>query len=49
VNIVDGPMRGLLARAVIVIELDGTIGYSQLVPEIVEEPDYEAVFEYLQS
>ena len=49
VKIVDGPMRGLLARAVIVIESDGKIGYSQLVPEIVEEPDYEAVFEYLQS
>jgi thioredoxin-dependent peroxiredoxin len=49
VEIVDGPMRGLLARAVLVIETDGTVGYSQLVPEIVEEPDYEAVLSHLDS
>jgi thiol peroxidase len=48
VQITDGPMRGLLARAVIVIEADSKIGYTQLVPEIVNEPDYEAVMEYLK-
>ena len=49
VKIADGPMQGLLARAVIVIETDGKVGYTQLVPEIVEEPDYEAVLKHLQS
>ena len=33
---------GLLARAVVVISPEGQIVYTQLVPEITEEPDYEA-------
>lgn len=49
VEISDGPMKGLLARAVVVLEPDGTVGYNQLVPEIVEEPDYESVLRYLNS
>ncbi len=49
VRIMDGPMRGLLARAVIVIEADGLISYTQLVPEVTEEPDYDSVMEYLQK
>lgn len=48
VEITDGPMRGLLARAVIVIEPDGKIGYSELVDDIVHEPNYESVLEYLR-
>ena len=38
----DGPLCGLLARAVVVINPEGKIIYTQLVPEIVEEPNYEA-------
>ncbi|MBK0331070.1 thiol peroxidase [Brachybacterium sp. MASK1Z-5] len=38
----DGPLQGLLARAVVVIDADGTVLHSQLVPEISEEPDYDA-------
>ena len=38
----DGPLCGLLARAVVIINPEGKIIYTQLVPEIVEEPDYEA-------
>ncbi|PWH05102.1 thiol peroxidase [Brachybacterium endophyticum] len=38
----DGPLQGLLARAVVVLDADGTVIHSQLVPEISEEPDYEA-------
>lgn len=38
----DGPMKGLLARAVIALDEDGKVIYTQLVPEITEEPDYEA-------
>lgn len=41
VLITDGPMKGLLARAVIVIDTEGKVIYSELVPEITQEPDYE--------
>jgi thiol peroxidase len=42
VSIVDGPLVGLLARAVVVIGKEGKVKYTQLVPEIAEEPDYAA-------
>ena len=42
VTITDGPMAGLLARAVVVIDADGTVTYTELVPEIASEPDYDA-------
>ena len=35
----------LLARAVFVVAPDGTLAYSEIVPEITEEPDYNAVLE----
>ncbi len=38
----DGPLRGLLARSVVVLDADGTVVYTQLVPEIGQEPDYDA-------
>ncbi len=41
VRIVDGPMAGLLARAIVVIDGQGKIVHTELVPEIVQEPDYE--------
>ncbi len=34
---------GLLARSVFIVDKDGTLAYSQLVPEIAQEPDYEEV------
>ena len=39
---ISGPLEGLLARAVIVVDEKGTVVHSQLVPEITTEPDYEA-------
>jgi len=42
VTITDGPMAGLLARAVVVIDGDGNIVHTELVPEIAQEPDYDA-------
>ncbi len=42
VGIVDGPMAGLLARAVVVVGADGKVAYTELVPEIAQEPDYDA-------
>jgi len=41
-TLVDGPMRGLLSRAVIVADRDLTILYSEQVPSINSEPDYDA-------
>lgn len=41
VTITDGPMAGLLARAVVVVGADGNVSYTELVPEIGQEPDYE--------
>ena len=38
----EGPLKGLLARAVVVVDADGTVLYEQLVPEITTEPDYDA-------
>jgi thiol peroxidase len=42
VTITDGPMAGLLARAVVVIGADGNVTYEELVPEIATEPNYDA-------
>jgi thiol peroxidase len=42
VGIVDGPLAGLMARAVVVLDAAGTVVHTQLVPEIGEEPDYAA-------
>lgn len=42
ITITDGPMAGLLGRAVVVVGTDGNVTYSELVPEIAEEPNYDA-------
>ncbi|WP_284234149.1 thiol peroxidase [Mycobacterium antarcticum] len=42
IAIADGPFAGLLGRAVVVIGADGNVTYSELVPEIGQEPDYDA-------
>ena len=48
VRIIDGPLAGLLARAVVIIDENGVVRHSQLVPEIKEEPDYEAALQVLR-
>ncbi len=42
VELADGPMRGLLSRAVVVVGPDGTVRHAEQVPEIAQEPDYDA-------
>ncbi|GIV37079.1 MAG: putative thiol peroxidase [Cyclobacteriaceae bacterium] len=42
VEMVDGPLAGLLARAVVVIDETGVVKYTELVPAIGQEPAYEA-------
>ena len=49
VTIADGPMAGLLARAVVVIDADGNVAYTELVPEIAHEPDYDAALAALSG
>ncbi|MEA4975926.1 MAG: thiol peroxidase [Paludibacter sp.] len=40
----DGPLAGLLARSVVAIDENGKVSYTELVPEIVQEPVYEVKF-----
>jgi thiol peroxidase len=41
----EGPLQGILARAVYVIDANGTVRYAELVPEIGQEPNYEPVLQ----
>ena len=41
--IVDGPLRGLLTRGIVVVDPDGKVIYTELVGEITNEPNYQAV------
>lgn len=47
-TIMDGPLTSLLARAVVVINPKGEITYTEIVPEITQEPNYEAAKQALQ-
>jgi thiol peroxidase len=42
VLIADSPLAGVTARAVVVLDADNKVGYTELVPEIVQEPDYDS-------
>ena len=48
VDITDGPLKGLTARAVVVLDENNQVKYSQLVPEIKNEPDYDAALAALK-
>lgn len=41
-TITSGPLAGVLARAVVVINPEGKVKYTEQVPEITQEPDYQA-------
>lgn len=41
VEIVDGAFKGLNARAIVVVDEDGKVTYTELVPEVGQEPNYE--------
>ncbi|MEA1786309.1 thiol peroxidase [Arenibacter sp. GZD96] len=45
----DGPLEGLHSRAVVVLDANGTVVYSEQVPEIVDEPNYKAALEALMN
>ena len=47
VTIASGPLKGLLSRAIVIIDADGIVRYTERVAEIVEEPDYGAAMKVL--
>lgn len=49
VKIADGPLKGLCARAVFLLDNDNKIIYQELVPEITQEPDYQALIKSLNG
>lgn len=46
-TIKTGPLAGLLARAVVIVDSDGRVVYTELVPEIAQEPDYRRALDAL--
>lgn len=46
---IDGPMAGLTARAVLVLDTHDVVVYRDLVPEIRQEPDYDAALTALEE
>lgn len=48
VRIVDGPLAGLLSRAVLVLNAENRVVYGEQVPEIAQEPDYAAAMEAVE-
>lgn len=49
VTLADGPLVGLLTRAVVVVCPEGKVRYVQLVDEITTEPDYDAAIEAVKT
>jgi len=47
VRIIDGPLAGLFSRAVVIIDEKGKVIYTEQVPEIAQEPNYEAALKVL--
>lgn len=47
-EIIDGPLTGLCSRAVIVLDSDNKVVYSEQVPEIAQEPNYDAALASLK-
>ena len=42
VKLIDGPLTGLTARCVVVVDAEGKVAYTELVGEVANEPNYEA-------
>ena len=49
VTLVDSPLRGLFARAVVALDENGTVVHSQLVPELTHEPDYDLAIHAIRN
>ncbi len=46
-EIIDGPLKNLHSRAVIVLDESGKVVYTEQIPEIIDEPNYKAALEAL--
>jgi thiol peroxidase len=42
IDIIDGPLAGVYGRSIVVVDENGKVTYTQLVPEITQEPDYDS-------
>ncbi len=49
VEITSGPLKGLLSRAIVIIDETGKVIYTEQVPEIADEPDYDAALSALKK
>lgn len=49
VLITDGPLAGICARSVVVLDENGVVEYTELVPEITQEPNYDKALKALTS
>ena len=49
VTITTGPLAGLLSRAVVVINSDGRVAYTEQVSDIVDDPDFDAAVKVIES
>lgn len=47
VELIEGPLKGLSARAVVILDENGKVIYTELVPDITQEPDYSAALSAL--
>src|SRR4029450_9494785 len=48
VKITEGPLAGLMSRAVVVVNGEGVVTYTEQVPEIGQEPDYDSALAALK-
>lgn len=46
-QLIDGPLEGLFARSIVIIDENGIVKYTQLVEEITDEPNYSAAIAVL--
>jgi thiol peroxidase len=49
VRITDGPLAGLLSRAIVVLDKENRVVYAEQVPEIAQEPDYDRALKALHG
>jgi thiol peroxidase len=49
VTIAEGPLQGIMARAVVVVDKNDKVVYSELVPEIAQEPNYDQALAALKG
>jgi thiol peroxidase len=45
----DGPLKGITARAIVVLDQDNKVIYTELVPDITREPDYQSAIAALEN